>query len=296
MKTQIITILSLFLSINAFSQNNEFIDFENLKGKKPGDLISYIKIPEKGYIRFFSGYDLKDTAGLRLQKVGVDADDVEYGKGGFQGIRNNKDCEENTISMGRMNQINYNYYPLSNELTNRERAGCQFVSLLLEGQNMPSVFIEYTTPSTACSGDIIDIDGINNAIEAYDIYYYAKKSDYPNRPINKEPILVKNTRSQFGKGEIGDDGGLTPFKIESGIPFVLIELRPNQQLYKENTYRTIFGFALDNFSPYSIEEAPYKPPFLLGNDVVFETEKPDKSEQPVIEDQFPEEVIEAPII
>ena len=51
--------------------------------------------------------------------------------------------------------------------------------------------------------------------EAYEIYYYTSEADFPDNPINSEPIKIRTTGPSFGKGEIGEDGGVVPFNIQS---------------------------------------------------------------------------------
>ena len=257
-------LLGLFLIFSPFSFG-QVIDFENVKNKVPGQAIQYMTVGDNpNQIRFFVGHDLKDTVHLSLQEVGLRVENEDYLSGGFQGIINSRDCSENLISQTRMNQMNYDPFYLNPEINNRKRVGCRFVSTALRGTNLPSVFVSFSLPTKACSGDILDLDGANDAIEAYDIYYYRKTTDFPANPIKLAPIMIRTKGRSMGSGEIGEDGGVEHFSISSEVEFTLIEIRPIQQVSPENKLRDVFGFALDNFSPFEVEKPPYLPPYLLG--------------------------------
>lgn len=276
---RIIVLLSLLTFVNAL--HSQVIDFESVTDKEPGEAIHFISLPDHPCeLRFFIGHNLSDTTHLTLQKIGLTVKGSQGLTGGFQGIKNNKNCHEKVIPQTRMNQINYNPFVLNNEINNRERVGCHFVSTILRGDSLPSVFIHFSIPTQGCSADILDLDGADDAIEAYEIYYYESESDFPNRPINAAPIEIRTTGPAFGKGEIGEDGGVVPFKIESEIKFKLIEIRPNQQVSPENKFRNVFGFALDNFAPFTPEQSPFLPPYLTGNEVKISTVEPEKVAAP----------------
>lgn len=265
-------VFSLLLLVGTNLSFGQVIDFESVKDKEPGQAIHYVSLPGNPcQMRFFTGHNLDDTSHLTLQKIGLTIQNEGGLTGGFQGIKNNKNCHEKVIPQTRMNQINYNPFVLNNEINNRERVGCHFVSSILRGEDLPSVFIHFSIPTAGCSGDILDLDGANDAIEAYEIYYYAHEDDYPDNPIDNDPIRIRTTGKSFGKGEIGEDGSVVPFKIISSTKFKLIEIRPNQQVSPENKFRDVFGFALDNFSPFAIEAPPYLPPYLKGEVVEIST-------------------------
>ena len=277
--------LPLLLLSNQFYA--QVIDFENLKDKEPGQSIHFVKLPDNPCeVRFFIGHNLQDTSHLTLQKVGITVQNEGGLTGGFQGITNNKNCHEKVIPQTRMNQINYNSFVLNEEINNRARVGCHFVSTILRGDNLPSVFVHFSIPTGGCSGDILDLDGADDAIEAYEIYYYESEEDFPSKPINNDPIRIRTTSKSFGKGEIGEDGGVVPFSIESGVKFKLIEIRPNQQVSPENKFRNVFGFALDNFSPFDVEAPPYLPPYLTGEIIEISTIEPIK-EIEIIQEENP---------
>ena len=261
--------LILFL---ANTTNGQVIDFENVPAVKIGDPIAYLTVPGNDCkVAFFIGFDLQDTTHLTLQRVGYTVKNDNALSGGFQGIINDKDCQENKIPITRMNQINYKPFVLNSHLTNRERVGCQFVSTVISGDSLPSIFISFSLPTKACSGDILDLDGANNAIEAYEIYHYKTIDNFPAKPIS-DPIKIRTTGKSFGMGEIGDDGGVVHFQIDGDTPFQLIEIRPNMQVTPENVIRDIFGFALDNFSPFEGEQPPYLPPYMSGESVAKSTQ------------------------
>jgi outer membrane protein OmpA-like peptidoglycan-associated protein len=252
--------LVLFLVIFALSGHAQIVDFENFNPLKPGDPIGTIAV---GDIRFrvFKSYHLKDSVSLTLQKVAYEAE-----SGGYYGPEYAFDCEGTPISPVRKNQINDSLYALNQAFTNRERVGCYFISCDLQGETLPSVFIQYEQSIDECSADLLDVDGHENTIEAYDIYLYAEATDYPHHPISKKPIEERSKGETYGPGLIGDNGGVLPLKIESEKPFMLIEFRPIQQITPQNDVRYDFGFAFDNFSPSRIEKAPYTPPYLVeGN-------------------------------
>jgi len=278
---RILSLLFLFHSASLFAQ---VLDFENLKDKKAGDKVSKFQIGEDCEIEFFAGYNLKEKQSFYLQKVGVQAIAT------FQGPRKAIDCEGNTVESNRFNNMNSNPYQKNNSYTNKERVGCHFISAILKGNNMPSVFIKYENGINSCSGDVLDVDGANNAIEAYEIFYYENVADYPNNPINSKPISIRTSGKSFGNGEIGDDGGIEHFEINSLQKFTLIEIRPNQKPAKQNKTRTIFGFALDNFSACTSETEPFTPPYLINNEVPKEI--PVKETEKVIKPAPPKEVIE----
>ena len=265
--------LSIYLLLFfADTANAQVIDFENVPGVKIGDPIAYLTVPGNDCkVEFFIGFNLQDTAHLTLQRVGNTVKTDNALSGGFQGIINDKDCQENKIPITRMNQINYKPFVLNSHLTNRERVGCQFVSTVISGDSLPSIFISFSLTTKACSGDILDLDGANNAIEAYEIYHYKTFDDFPAKPISN-PIEIRTTGKSFGLGEIGDDGGVVPFQINGETPFQLIEIRPNMQVNPENVIRDIFGFALDNFSPFELEQPPYLPPYMSGESVAISTQ------------------------
>lgn len=265
----------------------QVIDFESLKDKEPGQSIHFVKLPDNPCeIRFFIGHNLKDTTHLTLQKVGVTVQNEGALTGGFQGITNDKNCHEKLIPSTRMNQINYDPFVLNSEINNRERVGCHFVSTILRGDSLPSVFVHFSIPTGGCSGDILDLDGANDAIEAYEIYYYEKEEDFPTKPINNNPIKIRTDGPSFGAGEIGHDGGVEPFVIESTTKFKLIEIRPNQQVSPENKFRNVFGFALDNFSPFNAEPPPYLPPYMTGEIIEVSTVEPLDTKPPRFEPLF----------
>lgn len=236
----------------------QIVDFENLDNIAPGDPIGKITLSESGCnMRFFYGYDLKDSIPLTLQQVAFDA-----GDGGFYGPELAIDCEGHTIPNTYKNQINMGKYALNPSITNRERIGCFFISGVLKGDVLPSIFIEYEAGTTSCSADLLDVDGHANTIEAYDIYCYAKPADYPLNPINTEPLKIRSLGRTTGTGILGDNGGVMPFKVEMESKFTILEIRPIQQVSEKNDVRHEFGFALDNFSPCGVENAPYTPPYL----------------------------------
>lgn len=237
---------------------SQIVDFENLDNIVPGDPIGKIALSESGCsMRFFYGHDLKDSIPLTLQQVAFDA-----GDGGFYGPELAIDCEGIIIPNTYKNQINTGKYALNQSITNRERIGCFFISGILKGEVLPSIFIEYEAGTTRCSADLLDVDGHANTIEAYDIYCYANSADYPLNPINTEPLKIRSLGQTTGTGILGDNGGVMPFKVEMERQFTILEIRPVQQVSGENDMRYEFGFALDNFSPCGIETAPYTPPYL----------------------------------
>ena len=241
---------------------SQVVDFENLENLKPGDPVGEITLEESDYsIQFYIGHDITDTVPLRMQKVAHDSK-----TGGFYGPESKLNCQGNKIETKRINQINDKKFVLNSEISNRERVGCHFVSGILLGEKLPSIFIFYNKPVTGCSADLLDVDGHDNTIEAYDIYCYANTSDYPSKPINDKPIEIRSTGRTFGPGILGDNGGVMPFSIDFTIGFTLIEIRPIQQVSGGNEVRNEFGFALDNYSPRSVEQAPYIPPYLSGED------------------------------
>jgi len=248
MKTKIsITLPFLLSSLLSFSQ---LVDFENLPHLIAGSSVGSLTAPNSSCsIEFLCGKDLTSTKPLTLQRVGYQND-----KGGFYGPEFDVDCEGFSIPSGWSNQVNTLPYALNPSITNRERIGCYFISTILKGNDLPSIFIVYESGTTSCSADLIDVDGHDNTIEAYDIYYYAEKADFPTKPINVSPIEIRAKGKTFGPGALGDNGGVLPFKIESSETFKLIEIRPIQRVDKKNYNRLEFGFALDNFSPCQIEK------------------------------------------
>lgn len=249
--------LFFFLTTLPLLGNTQIVDFEHFSGLTPGDPIGTIAVGETRF-RIFKSYNLKDSTSLTLQKVAHEAP-----SGGYYGPSYSFDCEGHPIPPIRKNQINDSLYALNSTFTNRERIGCYFISCDLQGQTLPSVFIQYEQPNQFCSADLIDVDGHENTIEAYDIYLYAETADYPHNPIHSNPIEIRSLGKTYGPGLIGDNGGVLPVKIESEQPFILIEFRPIQQITPQNDIRYDFGFAFDNFSPISLEKAPYTPPYLI---------------------------------
>ena len=256
-------LLLLFFFLGSFMLNSlhsQTVDFENFDQLSPGDPIGTISVNDIRF-RIFKSYNLKDSTSLTLQKVGFEAR-----SGGYYGPEYSFDCNGNPTPTIRKNQVNDSLYALNPAFTNRERIGCYFISCDLEGRTLPSVFIQYEKPIRQCSADLLDVDGHENTIEAYDIYLYADLKDYPNNPISTKPIAVRSKGKTYGPGLIGDNGGVLPLKIEADSPFMLIEFRPIQQITPQNDVRYDFGFAFDNFSPSRIEKAPYTPPYLVeGN-------------------------------
>jgi len=283
MKMRHITTFLFLLSISiAYGQ---LVDFENLPGLIPGDPVGRLTAPNSTCtIEIFFGNSLKKTTHLSLQKVGYDAKD-----GGFYGPEFDTDCEGKRIPNGWSNQVNTLPYANDPRLSNRDRVGCYFISTVLKGTSLPSIFILYEGGTTSCSADLLDVDGHANTIEAYDIYYYAEKSDFPANPINKSPLEIRAKGETFGLGILGDNGGILPFKIESEEPFTLIEIRPIQQVNIRNDVRLEFGFALDNFSPCSVEEA--KPALIEEKNVPI-----DEDLTPIVQEKNKQEVIHAPSI
>ncbi|NOQ74167.1 MAG: hypothetical protein GQ574_19320 [Crocinitomix sp.] len=255
--THLFKIILCFIPGLVFSQ---VVDFENLDNLKPGDPVGEITLEESDYsIQFYIGHDINDTVPLRIQKVAHNSL-----TGGFYGPESHLDCEGRTIETERINQINDSKFSLNPELTNRERVGCHFISGILLGEVLPSIFIFYNKPVMGCSADLLDVDGHENTIEAYDIYCYSKASDYPLNPINNDPIEIRSIGKTYGAGILGDNGGVMPFNIDFVVGFTLIEIRPIQQVSGGNDVRNEFGFALDNYSPISVEQAPYIPPYMSG--------------------------------
>jgi outer membrane protein OmpA-like peptidoglycan-associated protein len=229
---------------------NQLVDFENLPNSLPGVVVGELTAPNSTCsIEFFCGKDLETTSPLTLQKVGY-----QNNRGGFYGIEYSKDCDGKQVPTGWSNQVNNSPYVQNPSISNRERIGCYFISTILIGEEMPSIFILYKTGTKSCSADLIDVDGHDNTIEAYDIYYYAEKEDFPANPINENPVEIRSIGKTIGDGVLGDNGGVLPFKIESTETFKLIEIRPIQKVNPKNKKRLEFGFALDNFSPCSIEK------------------------------------------
>lgn len=238
---------------------SQILDFENIK-YNPGDTVSKFSLEENCDVVFYTSTDLNQKQPFYLQRVGVKAPYC------FQGIRSNLDCSGTQVVENRNNNMNSNGYRPNPQYTNKQRVGCQFISAKLEGDNMPSVFVEYKKGTYSCSGDILDLDGANNAIEAYDIFFYQELADFPEDPISNQPIIIRTSGPSFGNGEIGDDGGIEHFEILSDVPFKLVEIRPNQQPESKNSVRTIFGFALDNFSACINEKKPFTPPYMKLED------------------------------
>lgn len=257
-----IRITFLILNLIPLICNSQVVDFENLENLNPGDPVGEITLEESDYsIQFYIGHDLNDTVPLRMQKVAHDSK-----TGGFYGPESKHDCNGKKIETKRINQINDKKFVLNPEISNRERVGCHFVSGILLGEKLPSIFIFYNKPVTGCSADLLDLDGHDNTIEAYDIYCYANTSDYPSKPINDKPVEIRSIGRTFGPGILGDNGGVMPFSIDFTTGFTLIEIRPIQQVSGGNDVRHEFGFALDNYSPRSVEQAPYIPPYLSGEE------------------------------
>lgn len=241
---------------------SQVVDFENLSNLKPGDPVGVITLEKEDYeIQFYIGHDIKDTVPLQIQQVAYNSQ-----SGGFYGPESDLDCEGRTIETERINQINAKKFALNPELTNRERVGCHFISGVLLGEVLPSIFIFYNKPVMGCSADLLDVDGHDNTIEAYDIYCYTTPEDYPLKPINNNPIEIRSIGRTYGSGILGDNGGVMPFDIDFIVGFTLIEIRPIQQVSGGNAVRNEFGFALDNYSPTSVEEAPYIPPYMSGEE------------------------------
>ena len=251
-KILILAICVLFISTEGSAQ---VLDFENTH-LNAGDSVSFFSVDSNCDIVFYTSIDLKKKRPFYLQKVGEQANSA------FQGIRGSADCMGKPVPENRFNNMNSKGYKPNPIYTNKQRVGCQFISAKLEGNDIPSVLIEYKQGTYSCSGDILDVDGANNAIEAYDIYYFKELDDFPNSPISEEPIKIRTSGPSFGNGEIGDDGGIEHFEINSNIEFKLVEIRPNQKPNEKNKLRTIFGFALDNFSPCQKETNPFTPPYL----------------------------------
>ncbi|MFT5819387.1 MAG: outer membrane protein OmpA-like peptidoglycan-associated protein [Crocinitomix sp.] len=252
--------VNLILIFFPFLVNAQVVDFENLDNLNPGDPVGEITLEESDYsIQFYIGYDINDTVPLRIQKVAHNSL-----TGGFYGPESRLNCEGQIIKAERINQINDSKFSLNPELTNRERVGCHFISGILIGETLPSIFIFYNKPVMGCSADLLDVDGHDNTIEAYDIYCYRNAADYPLNPINNDPIEIRSIGQTFGQGILGDNGGVMPFNIDFIVGFTLIEIRPIQQVSGGNTVRNEFGFALDNYSPISVEQAPYIPPYMTG--------------------------------
>lgn len=248
-KTKLITSLFFLQSISVVK--GQLVDFENLDGIIPGDPVGQLTAPNSSCtIEIFYGNNLKKTSHLSLQKVGYDAKD-----GGFYGVEFDTDCEGKRIPRGWSNQVNTLPYANDPRISNRDRVGCYFISTVLKGASLPSIFIVYEGGTNSCSADLLDVDGHANTIEAYDIYYYTTKADYPANPINKSPLEIRAVGRTLGSGTLGDNGGILPVKIESEATFRIIEIRPIQQVDPRNDKRREFGFALDNFSPCSVEEA-----------------------------------------
>lgn len=249
MKTKYIISLLFLLSISGAKA--QLVDFENMEELVPGDPVGKLTAPNSTCtIEIFYGNNLNKTSPLTLQKVGYEGKD-----GGFYGVEFDTDCEGKSIQKGWTNQVNALPYVNNPRLSNRDRVGCYFISTVLKGASLPSIFIVYEGGTNSCSADLLDVDGHANTIEAYDIYYYKTKDDYPANPINKSPLEIRANGRTLGSGTLGDNGGVLPFKIESEEVFTLIEIRPIQQVDPRNDKRLEFGFALDNFSPCSVEEA-----------------------------------------
>ncbi len=283
MKMKYIISLLFLLSISVV--HGQLVDFENLDGIIPGDPVAKLTAPNSSCaIEIFYGNNLKKTSHLSLQKVGYVAKD-----GGFYGPEFDTDCEGKNIPKGWNNQVNTLPYVNDPRLTNRDRVGCYFISTVLKGASLPSIFIVYEGGTNSCSADLLDVDGHANTIEAYDIYYYKTKTDYPANPINKSPLEIRATGRTLGSGTLGDNGGVLPFKIESEVTFTLIEIRPIQQVDPRNDKRLEFGFALDNFSPCSVEEA--KPAMIEEKNVPIVKDVP-----PVVQEKNNEAITHSPSI
>ena len=283
MKMKLITSLFFLLSISVVK--GQLVDFENLDGIIPGDPVGQLTAPNSTCsIEIFCGTDLRSTRPLTLQKVGYDAKD-----GGFYGVEFDTDCEGKSIQKGLSNQVNTLPYVNNPRISNRDRVGCYFISTVLKGASLPSIFIVYEGGTNSCSADLLDVDGHANTIEAYDIYYYKTKADYPADPINKLPLEIRAVGRTLGSGTLGDNGGVLPFKIESEDVFTFIEIRPIQQVDQRNNKRLEFGFALDNFSPCSVEEA--KPAMIEEKNVPILKDAP-----PVVQEKNNEAITHSPTI
>jgi outer membrane protein OmpA-like peptidoglycan-associated protein len=277
-----------FIPVIGFSQ---VVDFENLSNLEPGDPVGVITLEEEDYnIQFYIGHNIEDTIPLKFEKVAHNS-----GAGGFYGPESHLDCEGQTIVTKRINQINAKNFALNPEITNRERVGCHFISGILLGEVLPSIFIFYDKPVKGCSADLLDVDGHENTIEAYDIYCYSSYEDYPLKPINNDPIEIRSIGRTFGPGILGDNGGVMPFNIDFTVGFTLIEIRPIQQVSGGNEIRNEFGFALDNYSPISVEQAPYIPPYLAGEDNDVTVAHNDDSKEKFAVNFIEEQAVESPI-
>ncbi|MDG1915868.1 MAG: hypothetical protein P8I55_14925 [Crocinitomix sp.] len=234
--TPCIKFILCFLPVIGFSQ---VVDFENLPNLNPEDPVGVITLVEEDYnIQFYMGHSIQETIPLILKRVAHNSR-----PGGFYGAESHLDCEGKTIETMSINQINAVNFALNPEITNRERVGCHFISGILLDEVLPSIFIFYDKPVLGCSADLLDVDGHDNTIEAYDIYCYATPEDFPLKPVNNDPIEIRSIGRTFGHGVLGDNGGVMPFNIDFTVGFTLIEISPIHKSSLWHNHPPVFLFA-----------------------------------------------------